>query len=618
MTFRTVLVLTWPYVAGVLRSRAWSIAALAGLGLLVGVVATIKSLLESAMINQASTAIGAGDADLFWAGPFDSWPRANNATDWGEHVLASLQGVEVTIATVALLYVASMVLSTGLAALAVAIREGMEVHLFRNLFGDGLRAFMDTGGVEDGPNEPGGVTGAVQQGAGAVSGAWAVGITSVQQVTTLVSVIVLVGAVHPLFAAAFLGITLCLGGVSQFQAWHLAKQREKFDDERKDLLARTDDVLSYRDVLLAHDKDTDYIDRLEAASARLARINKSLAIRESLFGSLQGLVYDVGRLFVVGLVVVAVAVGTDVTAVGDIYFFISIYARLLIPVMGMLAGYDRVRQSASTSNYLLRLLAQWTTQRRGAQRAGPAVEGSDPVVRVNGLHYGYADESRAPVLSNCSFVIPRGGTTLLIGRSGSGKTTIARLILGFLEPRQGTVEVFGMKNAGLNRDALARMSYLAQARHFVEGTVDDNLFAADTVSAEERANVLQQVGLVASPADGADMLQLEARGLSEGQKQRLALARILVDHSELVILDEPLSGVDALTLSEIDGPLQDWLAAPERTVLVISHRLEFALFARHVLVLDGGSVIEAGHPNHLKADPASRFKKMWDADRRFS
>lgn len=618
MNAQTVLRLTWPYVAGLFRERVGSVVFLAVLGVVGGVLATAKSLLESAVINQAADALDVGDATVFWSGSFNGWPDAGDPTDLGLRVLALLDDVALTIGVVAGLYVAATVSSSVLSLLAVRIREAMDVELFRRLFADGLRAFMQTGGVERGPNEPGGVTGAVQQGATAISGAWAVAITSVQQLATLVSVILLVGNVHPLFALAFLAVAVALAAVSQLQASRLATERELFDRERKDLLARTDDVLSYRDVLVAHEKDADYVGRLAGASERLADLNRRLTIRESVFGSLQGVVYDLGRLVVVGLVVLALAVGTDLAAVGDVYFFISLYYRLLGPVMALLAGYDSVRRSMSTSDYLLRLLREGAPAAPGAGPAGSPPVQDDYVIRMSHVAFRYPDQESGSVLTGCSFTIPRGGTTLLIGRSGSGKTTLARLILGFLVPDHGTVEVFGAQNRGLDRDALGRMSYLAQARHFVEGTVDDNLFAAEAVSHDERVRVLLQVGLAATSGAAAALLGEEARALSEGEKQRLALARVLVDRSELAILDEPLSGVDALTLSEIDGPLHAWLTDPERSVLVISHRLEFALFARHVVILDGGSVVETGDPARLRADPSSTFRRMWDADRRFS
>ncbi|WP_181884769.1 ABC transporter ATP-binding protein [Arthrobacter sp. RT-1] len=617
MNARTVLKLTWPYVARLFRARYLSVASLVALGLVGGLVATMKSLLESAVIDQAASALNARDAAVFWQGTFNGWPRAADATDWGEQILALLNGVTLTITTVGALYVIVMVASITLSVLAVRIRETINVELFRHMFGDGLRAYMETGGVERGPNEPGGVTGAVQQGASAISGAWAVAVTSLQQLATLISVVALVGSVHPLFASTFVIVALALAGVSQLQASRLARQRQLFDEQRKDLLARTDDVLSYRDVLLAHERDGDYVRRLAFASEGLASLDRKLSIRESVFQSFQGVIFDVGRLVAVGLVVVAVAAGTDLGAVGDIYFFISIYSRLLGPVMALLAGYDSVRRSTSMSDYLLRLLRQWTTTRSDARPPEPPQSGHDPVIRMSEVTYRYPDQESGPVLSRCSFEVPRGGTTLLIGRSGAGKTTLARIALGFLVPDQGIVEIFGAESHGLDRAVLGRMSYLAQTRHFVEGTVQDNLFAADAVSVAEQAAIIQQVGLAQTQDGAIALLAEEARGLSEGQKQRLALARILVDRSELAILDEPLSGVDALTLSEIEGPMQAWLANPARTVLVISHRLEFALFAGHVVILDGGSVIEEGDPQLLRSDPRSMFRRMWDADRRF-
>ena len=143
------------------------------------------------------------------------------------------------------------------------------------------------------------------------------------------------------------------------------------------------------------------------------------------------------------------------------------------------------------------------------------------------------------------------------------------------------------------------MSYLAQARHVVDDTVRENLFALDASDAAQ-LDALKAVGLAAEGE--TNLLDRRATDLSGGEQQRLALARILVDQSPMIIMDEPLAGVDAFTFAEVRKPLSDFLSSHRKTVLIVSHRLAFAAHADHVIVLGpGGAVVEEGSPAELEA-----------------
>jgi ABC-type multidrug transport system fused ATPase/permease subunit len=224
------------------------------------------------------------------------------------------------------------------------------------------------------------------------------------------------------------------------------------------------------------------------------------------------------------------------------------------------------------------------------------------------VSFAYETKPDELVLENCSFRVPSRQVTLIVGRSGSGKTTIARLLLGFLKPASGAIDVLGSELESWTGPGLrGQMSYVSQGDHVIDDSVGNNFFAGEDVDATRMRETLSRVGVRAD-------LDSSATELSIGEKQRLSVARMLVDTSEIVIMDEPLSGVDVFTFRELLPHLLEFLHG-ERTVLMVSHRLAFAAHADHVVVLgDHGSVVEEGAPAEL-VRRGGHFAALYEAAR---
>jgi ABC-type multidrug transport system fused ATPase/permease subunit len=141
----------------------------------------------------------------------------------------------------------------------------------------------------------------------------------------------------------------------------------------------------------------------------------------------------------------------------------------------------------------------------------------------------------------------------------------------------------------------------------VEDTVRDNLFAKKSDDELEQA-------LVRVRLHDAELGKIATK-LSIGQKQRVGLARLLLDRADIVLLDEPLSGVDAFTLMELDEELRRYFGDDSRTFVVISHRLMFTSYADHVVVIEDGVKVEEGSPTELRDKPDGRFAALVSAAR---
>ncbi|KZN97900.1 MAG: thiol reductant ABC exporter subunit CydC [Bacillaceae bacterium] len=196
------------------------------------------------------------------------------------------------------------------------------------------------------------------------------------------------------------------------------------------------------------------------------------------------------------------------------------------------------------------------------------------------------------ILKNVSITFPAGSKTAIVGPSGSGKSTLLALLLKIYKNYQGVIRINGIPIDQLDDDSLWKnANVILQDNHFFYGTVRDNLMIAkDAVLDEDLEDVLKKVKL--DYLSLADPLLERGGNLSGGEKQRLAIARVLLKKAPLWILDEPTSFLDALTEQSIYHHLFE--AAKNDTVILVSHRLAGLENMDQIIVMDEGAIVEAG------------------------
>ena len=231
------------------------------------------------------------------------------------------------------------------------------------------------------------------------------------------------------------------------------------------------------------------------------------------------------------------------------------------------------------------------------------LNGNTVMLRVTGVHKAFGNQ---PVLHGVDLVVPAGSITTVLGPSGCGKTTLLRLIAGFEEPDEGTIEIAGQTMVGNGRSTppeRRRVGVVPQ-----EGALFPHLDLAGNIgygldrAARKSGRVEEMLALVGL----AGMGHRRAHELSGGQQQRAALARALAPGPALVLLDEPFSSLDAAMRAQVRDEVFDVLRLAGATAVLVTHDQQEALsVSDQVAVLLGGRVAQCGEPNQVYARPAS-------------
>jgi len=229
-----------------------------------------------------------------------------------------------------------------------------------------------------------------------------------------------------------------------------------------------------------------------------------------------------------------------------------------------------------------------------------------PTIAFEAVYFAYPG-GRGAAHDGLSFTVAAGEKVGIVGPSGSGKSSVARLLLRLFDPQRGTVRIGGQDLRTLDPEVLRRMiAVVHQDTYLFYGTVEDNLRLGKPDAGREELEAAARDAnahefIMALPQGYATMIGERGVMLSGGQRQRLAIARALLRDAPILILDEALSSVDAENEAVIQQAI-DRLSAG-RTTLILAHRLSSVIAANRILVLDKGQIVETGrHAELIRRD----------------
>ena len=296
--------------------------------------------------------------------------------------------------------------------------------------------------------------------------------------------------------------------------------------------------------------------------------------------------------------------------VGAYSMLVFLTQRLLWPLVGLAEIIDLYARAMASTHRLLNILDE-------PNAAQPVVNPLEKMSVAGALtldNMSFAYTLGRPVLSDISLNIPAGGSLGIVGATGSGKSTLVKLLLKYYSPNQGAIALDGMPYTEMSDRALrSHIGYVSQDVFLFPGSVRENLcYGMSDVSDEQLINaatMAQAWSFIQELPQGLDT-PIGERGvrLSGGQRQRLSLARALLKQPAILILDEATSAIDNETEAAIQASIDQ--VSKTCTLIVVAHRLSTLVTMDNIVVLDKGQVVERGSHSDL-LQKAGYYAEQW-------
>ncbi|MBC7183049.1 MAG: ABC transporter ATP-binding protein/permease, partial [Marinobacter sp.] len=328
-----------------------------------------------------------------------------------------------------------------------------------------------------------------------------------------------------------------------------------------------------------------------------ARLKNRLSL--AVLNSGQALIIGLAMIVIMAMAVREVASG-EIT-LGDFTMINAYLLQLFIPLNALGFVYREIRQALVNVERLFKLLGDKPAIEDAPDATELAVDKGG--VQFEHIHFAYRPDR--PILRDVNFSIPAGHKVAVVGASGAGKSTLARLLFRFYDVDQGAIRIDGQDIRTVTQDSLrSAIGVVPQDTVLFNDTLYRNLAYGRPEATEEEvyraARMAHLEDFIHSLPDGYQT-RVGERGLklSGGEKQRVAIARVILKNPPLLILDEATSSLDSLSEQAILGALKE--VSQQRTTLVIAHRLSTIRDANTILVMDAGKIVEGGSHNELLA-----------------
>jgi ATP-binding cassette subfamily B protein len=294
---------------------------------------------------------------------------------------------------------------------------------------------------------------------------------------------------------------------------------------------------------------------------------------------------------------------------GTIVAYVLYLVQLFDPIARFSEWLGDFRQGLAALGKIVGVLQ---TENAVAERPGAVELPADGAVELRDVSFGY--DGGAPVVSGVSLRLETGEHVALVGVTGAGKSTLAKLLTRQYDPQHGSIALGGLDlRDGTLASLRHRIVMLPQEGHLFSGTIADNVRLADPEASDEAVlHALLQIGarerFDALPEGIHTDVQTRGVRLSAGERQLVGIARVALADPAVIVLDEATSSLDPATEAAVERALA--AVVEGRTVIIIAHRLSTAERADRVVVMDGGRVVEVASHDELVAQ-GDRYARLW-------
>lgn len=342
------------------------------------------------------------------------------------------------------------------------------------------------------------------------------------------------------------------------------------------------------------------------------KINKKVFVWNCLFDPLG--TFIVGMTYAITIIYGGLLVKNNTLSIGQLVSFIAYIGNMVWPMFAIGYLFNILERGSASYDRVQKLLDEKpliTDAHADEKLTSKDIDGD---LQYNVKEFAYPDEKEIPVLTNIQFTLKPGQTLGLVGKVGSGKTTIIQLLLREFDDYQGKILLNGHDIRTIPLNVLLRnIAYVPQNNYLFSTSIQKNIAFSQDDAGENRIieaakksdlhNDILQMPLAYNTLVGENGISL-----SGGQRQRVSIARALLKHSQILIMDDALSAVDAKTETTILSSLKQ--ERRNKTTIIAAHRLTSVMNADLILVLKNGHIIERGiHQQLLKRD--GWYAEMW-------
>lgn len=430
---------------------------------------------------------------------------------------------------------------------------------------------------------------------------------------TLLEITLTCGILWNLYGISFALITLTtllafIGWTLAITEWRLKFRRVMNETDNEATTKAIDSLLNFETVKYFGNEEHEsrrFDSALQAYEAAAVTSGTSLAF------------LNIGQSLIIAcgvtssMILAAQGVANGTMTIGDFVLVNAYLIQLFMPLNFLGFVYREIKRSLTDMESMFTILSE-QAEIKDAPNAKPLIIKGGTVIFD---HVSFSYDPRRPIIKDISFRVESGKTVALVGSSGSGKSTVSRLLFRFYDANKGSITIDGQDLKELTQSSVrAAIGIVPQDTVLFNDTIYYNIAygrpGAAPVEIEDAARMARIHDFIMGLPDGYQS-QVGERGLklSGGEKQRVAIARTILKRPHILVFDEATSALDSRTEQEILASLRE--VSQNHTTLTIAHRLSTIIDADEILVLEGGKIIERGTHSAL-ISKNGRYKDMWD------